>query len=176
VELQGKYIALLATDGFEDDELTKPLEAVKEAGADVVIISETTGKIVGKNGTEIVTDLAVEDADAEAYNGLLLPGGLQNPDTLRMNPTVVSFIKNFFTTNKPVAAICHAPWLLVEANVVEGRRLTSWPSLRTDLENAGALWVDEPVVVDQGLVTSRKPDDIPAFSEKAIEEFAEAKH
>jgi protease I len=176
VDLEGKRIALLATNGFEDDELTKPLEGIKAAGATVTIISEETGGITGKNGTTVTATLAVEEAIHDDYDGLLLPGGVENPDKLRTNDDAVEFVREFFAAHKPVAAICHAPWLLVEANVVEGRTLTSWPSLKTDLENAGALWVDEEVVTDQGLVTSRNPGDIPAFTAKAIEEFAEGKH
>jgi protease I len=160
----------------EDDELLEPLKAVKKAGAEVTIVSEAPASIRGKNGAEVEVDVTVDQARPSDYHGLLLPGGVQNPDSLRINEKAVNFVKSFFAQHKPVAAICHAPWVLIEANVVEGRKLTSWPSLKTDLENAGAMWVDEEVVVDQGLVTSRKPDDIPAFSDKAIEEFAEGKH
>ena len=174
--LEGKKIALLATDGFEDSELTKPLEAVKDAGAEVTIISEKVGTFTGKDGTEIEAEVSVENVVAADFDGLLLPGGVGNPDKLRMNPQAVEFIKRFFDDAKPVAAICHAPWLLIEAGVVGGKKLTSWPSLRTDITNAGGVWVDEEVVVDNGLVTSRNPDDIPAFNAKAIEEFAEGKH
>lgn len=174
--LHGKRIALLATDGFEDSELTKPLDAVRYAGAEVVIISEEMGTITGKNGTEITVEAAVNTVNADDFHGLLLPGGVANPDTLRMNETAVHFVRSFFEQHKPVAAICHAPWLLIEAGVIRGRTVTSWPSLKTDIVNAGATWVDEPVVVDEGLVTSRKPDDLDDFSAKAIEEFAEGKH
>lgn len=174
--LQGKHIALLATNGFEDSELTHPLEAVREAGATVTIVSEEAGVFKGKNGTEITADISLDEIDSETFDGLLLPGGLQNPDTLRMNERAVDFVRSFFERHKPVAAICHAPWLLIEADVVRGRTLTSWPSLQTDLKNAGATWVDEEVVVDQGLVTSRNPDDLPAFCDKAIEVFAEGTH
>ncbi len=174
--LEGKRIALLATDGFEDSELTKPLDAVRGAGATVVIVSDTDEMITGKNGTEIQVDEHAERVNAEAFDGLLLPGGVANPDKLRTNETAVAFVRAFFEQHKPVAAICHAPWLLVEADVLEGRTVTSWPSLKTDLINAGAHWVDEPVVVDQGLVTSRKPDDLDVFSAKAIEEFGEGTH
>lgn len=170
--LTNKRIALLATNGFEDSELTKPLEAIRDAGAEVTIISEEKGEFTGKNGTTMTADLAAPDARAHNYDGLLLPGGLANPDRLRMNPSAIDFIRDFCEQRKPIAAICHAPWLLIEAEVVEGRTLTSWPSLRTDLMNAGAIWVDEEVVVDHGLVTSRNPDDIPAFIEKTIEMFA----
>jgi protease I len=175
-DLSGKKIALLATNGFEDSELTQPLEAVREAGADVTIISEETGEFTGKHDTRITADVAVADAHAKDFDGLLLPGGVANPDTMRMNDTAVGFVRAFFEQHKPVAAICHAPWLLIEAGVVSGRTVTSWPSLITDLKNAGATWVDEEVVVDQGLVTSRKPDDLDAFCAKAIEEFAEGVH
>ena len=174
--LEGKKIALLATDGFEDSELTKPLEAVKDAGAEVTIISEKVGTFTGKDGTEIEAEVSVENVVAADFDGLLLPGGVGNADKLRMNPQAVEFIKRFFDDAKPIAAICHAPWLLIEAGVVGGKKLTSWPSLRTDITNAGGVWVDEEVVVDNGLVTSRNPDDIPAFNAKAIEEFAEGKH
>lgn len=169
--LNNKRIALLATNGFEDSELTEPLNAVREAGAEVTIISEEKGEITGKNGTIITADHAATDARADNYDGLLLPGGVANPDRLRMNPAAIDFVRDFCEQNKPIAAICHAPWLLIEADVIEGRTLTSWPSLRTDLMNAGATWVDEEVVVDKGLITSRKPDDIPAFIDKAIEAF-----
>lgn len=174
--LDSKHIALLVTDGFEDSELEKPLEALHTAGAAVTIISIKDGTISGKHGTEVEVDLLAEEAVADDFDGLVLPGGVQNPDSMRMNDDAVSFVREFFELHKPVAAICHAPWLLIEADVVKGRTLTSWPSLRTDLENAGAIWVDEEVVVDSGLVTSRNPDDIPAFCDKMIEEFAEGKH
>lgn len=174
--LQSRHIALLATDGFEDSELEKPLAALRSAGAKVTIVSEDEGTFAGKNGTEIDTDIVVENAVADDYDGLLLPGGVENPDKLRMNEDAVDFIRDFFDAHKPVAAICHAPWLLIEAGVTDGRTLTSWPSLKTDLQNAGATWVDEEVVVDDGLVTSRNPDDLPVFCDKMIEEFAEGKH
>lgn len=174
--LEGKKIALLSTDGYEDSELVRPLEAVQNAGATVEIISDHDGVITGKDGTEIEVDQLVENMLAETYDGLLLPGGLANPDKLRQNIQAVEFVRDFFAQHKPVAAICHAPWMLVEADVLGGRTLTSWPSLKTDIENAGGTWVDEEVCVDNGLVTSRKPDDIPAFCEKVIEEFAEGKH
>lgn len=174
--LDGKHIALLATNGFEDSELEKPLEAVRAAGAEVTIVSEKAGAFKGKNGTEVVADAAIEDVSYDDYDGLLLPGGVENPDHLRVNQSAVDFVRGFFENQKPVAAICHAPWILIEAGVVDGRTMTSWPSLKTDLRNAGANWVDEEVVVDQGLVTSRKPDDLPAFCAKAVEEFSEGKH
>lgn len=174
--LDGKRIALLATDGFEDSELLQPLEAVENASAEVVVISEKDGEITGKNGTAVTVDRVVSDVDVHDFDGLLLPGGVANPDKMRMNEKAVAFVKSFFESHKPVAAICHAPWLLVEADVLEGRKITSWPSLKTDIENAGATWVDEEVVTDQGLVTSRGPDDLPAFCAKAVEEFAEGPH
>lgn len=174
--LDGKHIALLATNGFEDSELTEPLEAVRGAGAKVTIISDGGDEITGKNDTTISVDESVDDVSADDFDGLLLPGGVVNPDTLRMNKTAVAFVRTFFEQHKPVAAICHAPWLLVEADVLQGRTVTSWPSLRTDIINAGASWADEPVVVDEGLVTSRKPDDLEVFNAKAIEEFGEGKH
>ncbi|WP_339742232.1 type 1 glutamine amidotransferase domain-containing protein [uncultured Rubinisphaera sp.] len=179
-KLQGKTIAFLATDGFEQVELTKPWDAIKEAGAEVHLISLKSGKIQGvhhdEKGDQFSVDKTVDEVSAENYEGLVLPGGVFNPDALRMNETAVDFVRDFFKQGKPVAAICHGPWTLVEADVVEGRRVTSWPSLKTDLKNAGAEWVDEECVCDQGLVTSRNPDDLPAFCKKAIEEFAEGKH
>ena len=178
--LQGKRIAFLATDGFEQVELTKPWEAIKAAGAEIVLVSPKEGNIQGMNHDEKAdkfdVDLSVDQASAEDFDGLVLPGGVANPDSLRICETSVSFIRDFFKQHKPVAAICHGPWTLIEAGVVEGRRITSWPSLKTDLKNAGANWVDEACVCDEGLVTSRNPDDLPAFCEKAIEEFAEGKH
>jgi protease I len=175
-QLEGKRIALLATDGFEDSELTEPLAAVRKAGADVDVLSVEAGQIEGKKGTKVDVDREVSKADAGQYDALLLPGGVKNPDTLRMDEDAVRFVRAFFDVGKPVGAICHAPWMLVEADVVRGRRLTSWPSLKTDLRNAGGEWVDEEVVVDSGLVTSRKPDDLPAFNAKIVEEFAEGRH
>lgn len=173
--LTGKKIALLADDGFEDSELSEPLEAVRNAGATVDIISEKDGTITGKNMLSQVVDKTVDEAKVEDYAGLLLPGGVANPDKMRMNKTAVAFVRNFFVTGKPVAAICHAPWLLIEADVVQGRTITSWPSLKTDLTNAGATWVDQDVVVDENLVTSRKPDDLEVFCSETVRKFAEAK-
>ncbi len=179
-DLSSKTIAILATDGFEQVEFTKPKEAVEKAGATVHVISLEEGKIQGFNHADkadtFAVDKTVGSVKAEDYDGLILPGGVHNPDALRVNKDAVSFVRDFFKQHKPVAAICHGPWTLIEAGVVKGRTLTSWPSLKTDLENAGATWVDEEVHCDQGLVTSRNPDDIPAFCAKAVEEFAEGKH
>lgn len=174
--LDGKRIALLATDGFEDSELTQPLQAIRDAGATVIIVSDKDETITGKNDTAVTVEEHVENVTADGFDGLLLPGGVANPDALRMNSAAVEFVREFFEQHKPVAAICHAPWLLIEADVLRGRTVTSWPSLKTDILNAGATWVDEPVVVDEGLVTSRKPDDLEEFSAKAIEEFGEGEH
>jgi protease I len=179
-ELKGKRVAIVATDMVEQVELLEPRKALDEAGATTEVISIEPGTIQGFNhydkGDEIPVDRTIEEASAGEYDALLLPGGVGNPDTLRMDENVVSFVRDFFEQGKPVAAICHGPWTLVEAGVVRGRKLTSWPSVQTDIRNAGGNWVDEEVVVDQGLVTSRKPDDIPAFNAKMIEEFAEGKH
>lgn len=178
--LKGKRIAFLATDGFEQVELTKPWEAIKDAGAEVVLVSPKEGEIQGMNHDEkadtFAVNQSVHSASAENYDGLVLPGGVANPDTLRMCEDSVAFVRDFFKQHKPVAAVCHGPWTLIEADVVRDRTVTSWPSLKTDLKNAGAQWVDQECVCDQGLVTSRNPDDLPAFCKKAIEEFAEGKH
>jgi len=178
--LNGKTIAFLATCGVEQIELTEPWKAVQNAGATLELISLKQGEIQGFNhdkpGDKFTVDKTVDSVSAEDYNGLLLPGGVANPDTLRMNDTAVDFVRDFFKQGKPVAAICHGPWLLVEADVVDGRKLTSYPSIKTDIRNAGGNWVDEEVVVDNGLVTSRNPDDLPAFCAKAVEEFAEGIH
>ncbi|HWE52403.1 MAG TPA: type 1 glutamine amidotransferase domain-containing protein [Bryobacteraceae bacterium] len=174
--LQGKRIAILATDGFEQVELTEPRKAMDAEGAVTMVISPVPDRIKGWNhtdwGDEVAVDLPLSSARAEDFDALLLPGGVMNPDHLRTNPAAVHFVRDFFDTGKPVAAICHGPWMLVEADVVRGRTLTSWPSLQTDIRNAGGKWVDQEVVVDQGLVTSRKPSDIPAFNRRAIEEFS----
>lgn len=180
-KLQGKKIAfLVANDGIEQVELTRPWEAVKEAGGEPVLIALEEGEAQGMNHLEkadtFTVDLAVAAADAADYDGLALPGGVANPDALRVNDDAVAFARAFFEAGKPVAAICHAPWLLVEADVVDGRRLTSWPSLETDIRNAGGNWVDEEVVVDAGLTTSRNPDDLDAFCPKMVEEFCEGVH
>ncbi|MFI8593431.1 type 1 glutamine amidotransferase domain-containing protein [Microbacterium sp. NPDC078428] len=175
-DLSGKKIAFVATDGYEDSELTSPWEAVTAAGATAVLIAPEDGSIEGKNGHSQPVDLTTDAADAADYDALVLPGGVVNADHLRMDEKAVAFSKAFFEASKPVAAICHAAWTLIEAGVVKGRTLTSYPSLKTDLRNAGAEWVDEEVVVDQGFVTSRTPDDLPAFNAKVIEEIAEGKH
>ena len=178
--LNGKRVAILATDGVEQVELTEPRKALDQAGAKTVVVSPKSGKIKGWQhdhwGDEIPVDQELDSASADTFDALMLPGGVMNPDHLRMNKKAVQFVKSFFDAGKPVAAICHGPWLLVEADVVRGRSVTSWPSLQTDLRNAGADWVDREVVTDEGLVTSRKPDDIPAFSNKMIEEFGEGIH
>jgi protease I len=178
--LQGKKVAILVTDGFEQVELTEPKRALEQAGATAQVVSPKDGKVKGWNhtewGEEIPVDIPLANAQAGAFDALLLPGGVMNPDKLRMNPDAVQFVKDFVDSQKPIAAICHGPWTLIEAGAVRDRTITSYPSLRTDLVNAGANWVDEQVVVDNGLVTSRKPDDIPAFNAKMIEEFAEGRH
>lgn len=178
--LQGKKIAVLVASGFEQSELEGPCKALEEAGADTHIVSPEDGEVKGwqhdKFGDSFVVDVKLKGTKVENYDALLLPGGVMNPDKLRTVPEAVAFVRAFFEAGKPVAAICHGPQTLIEADVVEGRKLTSYPSIKTDLINAGALWVDEAVVTDQGLVTSRKPDDIPAFNAKMIEEFAEGIH
>ena len=179
-QIEGKKVAILVADGFEQVELTEPRKALDEAGATTHVVSPVSGQVQGFNhdkpGDKIAVDVPLAGADPGSYDALLLPGGVANPDSLRIIPEAVKFVKAFFEAEKPVAAICHGPWTLIEAGVVKGVTLTSWPSLQTDLRNAGANWVDEEVVTDKGLVTSRKPDDIPAFSKKIIEEFAEGRH
>ena len=174
--LQGKTIAILATDGFEQSELTKPKKALEEAGARTQVVSPARNKIKGWDrkdwGEEVPVDITLDSADPARYDALLLPGGVMNPDQLRMNPSAVRFVKHFFEHAKPVAAICHGPWMLVEAGAVQGRTVTSWPSLKTDIRNAGGTWVDEEVVLSNGVVTSRKPDDIPAFNRQVIDLFS----
>ena len=182
-KLDGKRIAFLATDGVEQIELTEPLKAVRDAGAEVDLISLQKGDFQGFNhldkGDTFTADKGVADADAGDYDGLVAPGGVANPDALRMDADAMAFVRAFFDARKPVGAICHAPWILVEAGVVRSRTVTSWPSLQKDLRNAGANWVDKEVVVDAGppaLVTSRRPDDLPAFCARLVEEFAKGRH
>jgi protease I len=179
-KLQGKRVAFLATDMVEQVELTEPWKAVEQAGGTPELISLEEGEIQGFNHYDkadtFKVDRTVEEAQADDYDALVIPGGVGNPDTMRMDENAVAFTRAFFEQGKPVGVICHGPWMLVEAGVVRDRKLTSWPSLQTDIRNAGGNWVDEEVVVDQGLVTSRKPDDLPAFNEKIIEEFCEGKH
>jgi protease I len=178
--LTGKTIAILATDGFEQVELTTPKEAIEAAGASARIISLKPGQIQGfhhaEKGDAFDVDDTVANAKAKDFDGLMLPGGVHNPDALRVDKQAVAFVRAFFEQHKPVAAICHGPWTLVEADVVRGRTLTSWPSVKTDIINAGGRWFNEEVHVDNGLVTSRKPDDLPAFCAKMVEEFAEGEH
>jgi protease I len=179
-KLKNKRVAIVATDGFEQSELVEPRKALEEAGAKTEVISIKAGKIKGWNmtdwGQEIVVDKTIDSVHAADYDALLLPGGVMNPDKLRRNPDVLKFVVAFFDAGKPVGAICHGPWTLIDAGLVRGRKLTSYESIQSDLKNAGAFWVDEQVVVDQGLVTSRKPDDIPAFNKKLIEEIGEGVH
>jgi protease I len=173
--LKGLAVAMLATDGFEQVELTEPRKALDQAGAKTEVVSPKTGRVRGWKSTdwgdEVGVDAPLDQAKAEDFDALLLPGGVMNPDSLRMQPNAVAFAKAFFEAGKPVAAICHGPWLLIEAGAARGRRLTSWPSLKTDLRNAGADWADKQVIVDQKLVTSRRPDDIPAFNREMIQLF-----
>lgn len=178
--LKGYRVAILATDGFEQSELFEPKEALEEAGAEVRIVSLKKGEIKGWKHTDwgksIRVDQALDETSEADFDALMLPGGVMNPDKLRAEKKAVSFVEGFVRSGKPIAAICHGPQLLIETGMLRGRRITSWPSLQTDLKNAGAEWVDEEVVTDNGLVTSRKPDDIPAFNNKMIEEFAEGRH
>ena len=178
--LAGRKVAVLATDGFEQSELEKPVEALKAAGAIVEVVSPKAGQIQGwehqEKGRAVMVDRELASADAATYDALVLPGGVMNPDALRLEPKAIAFICHFVTQKKPIAAICHGPWTLINAGGVEGRQVTSWPSLEIDLRNAGAFWVDREVVVDQGLITARKPDDLPAFCAKMIEEVAEGRH
>jgi protease I len=179
-KLKGKKVAIIAADMVERVELVEPRKALEKAGATTELLSIKPGTIEAfdhfDKAEKIKVDRLVEEADASEYDALMIPGGVGNPDQLRGDENAVSFVRDFFEAGKPVAAICHAPWVLVEAGVVRGRTLTSWPTLQTDIRNAGGNWVDQKVVVDRGLVTSRKPDDIPAFNEKMIEEFAEGVH
>jgi protease I len=179
-KLDGKKVAILVTDGFEQVEMTKPREALNQAGAETKIVSLKPGKIQGMQhadkGDKFDVDLTLDEARPEEFDALMIPGGLMNPDALRSNDDALEFTRHFFREGKPVAAICHGPWVLIDAGVVRGRTLTSWPAIKTDVKNAGGKWVNEEVVVDNGLVTSRKPDDIPAFNKKMIEEFCEGRH
>jgi protease I len=174
--LSGMRVAILVADGFEQVEMTGPRQALQEAGAEARIVSPAKHEVQGwkhfDKADKFKVDVALDDADANDFGALLLPGGVANPDQLRMLPAAVEFVRGFFQAGKPVAVICHGPWTLIDAGVVKGRAITSWPSVKTDLINAGAKWTDQEVVVDQGLVSSRKPDDIPAFNRKMVEEFA----
>jgi len=175
-KLSNRKVAVIATNGFEDSELTSPVDAVKEAGADVTIISTEAQPITGKNGTEVQVDTTSAQAKADDFDALILPGGTGNADTIRTDEDAVKFVKDIFAAGKPTGVICHGGWILTDADVVKGRTLTSFPSIKTDLKNAGATWVDEEVHTDNGLVSSRTPDDLPAFNAKIIEEFGEGKH
>ena len=178
--LRGKTIAILATDGFEQVELTEPKQAVEQAGATTRILSLKDGEIQGmhhdKKGDTFKVDALVAHANVDEFDGLILPGGVANPDTLRLDKAAVDFVRDFTNSGKPIGVICHGAWSMVEADVVRGRKMTAWPSVRTDLRNAGAEVVDEEVVTDRGIVSSRKPEDLPAFCKKIIEEFAEGNH
>lgn len=179
-QLKGKKIAILATDGFEEVELTEPRKALDDAGADTYIVSPEGGTIKAWDHTEwsdkYEVDVTLEEANADEFDNLMLPGGVLNPDQLRQNDKAIQFVAEFLHAGKPIAAICHGPQLLIETKELDGKKMTSYPSIKTDLINAGVNWVDEEVVVDQGLTTSRKPDDIPAFNDKMIEEFSEGVH
>lgn len=179
-DLSGKKVAMLVADGFEKVEMTEPRKALEEAGAGVDLISPADGEVRSFDHDDpdqsFPVDVSMEEADPEDYDALVLPGGVANPDKLRINPKAIAFIRAMAEAGKPIAAICHGPWTLIEAGLVKGRDMTSYPSLKTDLVNAGANWSDQEVVVDHGLVTSRKPDDLPAFNTKMIEEFAEGNH
>ncbi|MEX2530228.1 MAG: type 1 glutamine amidotransferase domain-containing protein [Gemmatimonadota bacterium] len=181
-DLSNRTVAVLATDGFEKSELTKPLDALVKAGADakVISLSSTSERIRGWAGgdwsDEVAVDGVVSNVSADDFDALVLPGGVMSPDTLRMDADAVDFVRGFFASGKPVAAICHGPWMIIEAEAAKGRQMTSYPSIRTDLQNAGARWVDEEVVVDQGLVTSRSPEDMDAFVDKMLEEIEEGIH
>ena len=178
--IDGKRVAILVAEGFEQSEMVKPRQALEQAGASTAIVSPAKGEVQGWNhfdkGDRFKVDVPLEQAKAEDFDALLLPGGVANPDQLRAQPKAVQFVKRFVEAGKPIGVICHGPWTLVEAGAVKGRTMTSWPSLKTDLTNAGAKWVDQEVVVDRGIVSSRRPDDIPAFSRKLIEEIGEGTH
>lgn len=180
MQIQGKRIAILATHGFEQSELEVPLKKLRAAGAEVHVIAPEAGKIKGWQGKDwgnpVPVDAALSDVDAADYDALVLPGGQMNPDLLRVEPEAIAFITSFWEAGKVIGAICHAPWLLIEAGIVKGRRMTSYGSIKTDVKNAGAEWIDAEVVTDKGLVTSRKPEDLPAFCAKLIEEIAEGTH
>lgn len=179
-QLIGKKVAILVADGFEQVELTEPRKALQDAGATTEIVSPAQGKVKGWQhtnwGDEFPVEVALDRANPDKYDALLLPGGVMNPDKLRKNARAVDFVNAFVAAGKPIASICHGPWTLIETGAVKGREMTSYPSIKTDLTNAGARWVDREVVTDNGWVTSRKPDDIPAFNKKMIEEFAEGRH
>lgn len=177
-ELKGRTIAVLATDGVEQVELTEPVKALKDAGAEVKVVSDKDGEIQAfkhhDKANKIPVDESLDDAEPDEFDALVLPGGVINPDALRLVPEAIDFVRHFVTEKKPIAAICHGPWTLIDAGGVKGKKMTSWPSLKTDLANAGAKWVDEQVVADADLVTSRKPDDLPAFTKKMVEAFSHA--
>jgi protease I len=179
-KLEGRMIAILATDGVEQVELVEPRKALEQEGAETRLVSIKSGKIQGMNHIDkadtIPVDAAIHDVEPNAFDALMLPGGAVNPDTLRMDPRAVDFVRYFYERDKPIAAICHAPWMLVEADIVRDLTLTSWPSLQTDIRNAGGTWTDEQVVTDHGVVTSRKPADIPAFNKEMIEQFQVGRH
>jgi protease I len=179
-KLDGKRVAILVADGFEQVEMVAPRKALQEAGAETMIVSPADDEVQGWNhydkADRFQVDVPLEQADVQDFDALLLPGGVANPDQLRMNPKAVDFARRFVESGKPIGVICHGPWTLIEAGAVKGRKMTSWPSLKSDLQNAGADWVDQEVVVDRGLVSSRNPGDIPAFNRKVIEEFAEGLH
>jgi len=179
-DLIGKKVAVLVDEGFEQVELIKPRKALDRAGAETLVVSPQETEVRGWNmkrwGKSVAVDVPLDTADPSQFDALLLPGGVMNPDKLRMNPKAVEFVKHFVDAGKPIASICHGPWTLIEAGAVRGRTLTSWPSLQTDIRNAGGMWVDQEVVTDKGIVTSRKPDDIAVFNKKMIEEFAEGEH
>jgi protease I len=179
-ELNGCKVAILATDGVEQVELLKPASALRDAGAIVELVAPKRGMVQAFNhhdkGDEIPADKSLEEARPDDYDALMLPGGVINPDALRLEPKAIAFVRHFVDAKKPIAAICHGPWTLIDAGGAKGKRVTSWPSLKTDLTNAGAVWSDQEVVTDNGLVTSRGPDDIPAFNRKMIEEFREGRH